>query len=109
MFRKCILVAALVAILAFPIVALAHGGHVHKVMGTVTAIENGQLSVRSQDGKTVTIVLNDKTAVLRGKAKLDLTVLKPGERVVVDIGDGKAPVTAREIKLGEVAAATAKK
>ena len=109
MSRKCILITALVAILAFPIVALAHGGHVHKVMGTVTAIENSQLSVRTQDGKTVTIVLNDKTAVLRGKTKLDLTALKAGERVVVDTGDGKAPVTAREVKLGEVAAATAKK
>jgi hypothetical protein len=78
-------------------------------MGTVTAHENNQLQVRTQDGKAVTIVLNDKTSVLRGKAKLDLTALKAGERVVVDIGDGKAPVTAREVKLGEVAPATAKK
>ncbi|RPH53280.1 MAG: hypothetical protein EHM89_20320 [Acidobacteria bacterium] len=109
MSRKYIISTALVAILALPIVALAHGGHVHKVMGTVTAIENSQLSVRTQDGKTVTIVLNDKTAVLRGKTKLDLTALKAGERVVVDTGDGKAPVTAREVKLGEVAPATAKK
>jgi hypothetical protein len=109
MFRKCILSTALVAILAFPVVARAHGGHVHRVMGTVTANENNQLSVRTQDGKTVTIALNDKTAVLRGKTKLDLTALKAGERVVVDTGDGKAPVTAREIKLGEVAPATAKK
>jgi hypothetical protein len=109
MSRKYIISTALVAIVALPIVALAHGGHVHKVMGTVTANENNQLSVRTQDGKTVTIVLNDKTAVLRGKTKLDLTALKAGERVVVDTGDGRAPVTAREVKLGEVAAATAKK
>ncbi|HEY7442846.1 MAG TPA: hypothetical protein VH701_10540 [Vicinamibacterales bacterium] len=109
MFSKYIISTALVAILATPVAVWAHGGHVHKVMGTVTAQENNQLHVRTQDGKTVTIVLNDKTAVLRGKAKLDLTAVKPGERVVVDIGDGKAPATAREIKLGEVAAATAKK
>jgi hypothetical protein len=109
MFRTNIFSAALVAILAFPVMTFAHGGHVHKVMGTVTAHENDQLQVRTQDGKTVTIVLNDKTSVLRGKAKLDLTALKAGERVVVDIGDGKAPVTAREVKLGEVAPATAKK
>ena len=56
---NALVINALVAILAFPIVALAHGGHVHKVMGTVTAIENSQLSVRTQDGKTVTIVVND--------------------------------------------------
>ena len=109
MFRTHIFSAALIVILASPVVTFAHGGHVHKVMGTVTAHENNQLQVRTQDGKTVTIVLNDKTSVLRGKAKLDLTALKAGERVVVDIGDGKAPVTAREVKLGEVAPATAKK
>ena len=69
------------------------------------------ISYRSEPktGKTVTVILNDKTTVLRGKAKLDLTTLKAGDRVVVDIGDGKAPVTAREVKLGEVAQATAKK
>lgn len=109
MSRKYIISIALVAFLALPVVGLAHGGHVHKVVGTVTANENNQLQVRTQDGKTVTIVLNDKTAVLRGKTKLDLTALKAGERVVVDTGDGKAPVTAREVKLGEVAPATAKK
>jgi hypothetical protein len=99
----------LIALLVLPVAARAHGGHVHKVMGTVTAHENDQLQVRTQDGKIVAIVLNDKTAVVRGKAKLDLTALKAGERVVVDIGDGKAPVTAREVKLGEVPAASAKK
>jgi hypothetical protein len=109
MFSKYVLSTALVAILAAPMTVWGHGGHVHKVMGTVTAQENHQLQVRTQDGKTVAIILNDKTAVLRGKSKLDLTAVKPGERVVVDIGDGKVPVTAREIKLGEVAAATAKK
>jgi hypothetical protein len=109
MTKNWIIGPALAAALALPIVAHAHGGHVHKVMGTVTTHENNQLQVRTQDGKNVTIVLNDKTTVLRGKAKLDLTALKAGERVVVDIGDGKAPVTAREIKLGEVAPATAKK
>jgi hypothetical protein len=110
MFKSHIIVStALIALLVFPVAARAHGGHVHKVMGTVTAHENNQLQVRTQDGKIVAIVLNDKTAVLRGKAKLDLTALKAGERVVVDIGDGKAPVTAREVKVGELPAATASK
>jgi hypothetical protein len=109
MSTKHILSISLALFLVLPVVARAHGGHVHKVMGTVTAHENNQLHVRTQDGKTVTIVLNDKTTVLRGKAKVDLTALKAGDRVVVDVGDGKAPVTAREVKLGEVAATSAKK
>lgn len=109
MSRTHILGAMLVLVLGLPVLAHAHGGHVHKVMGTVAANENNQLQVKTQDGKTVTIAINDKTAVVRGKAKLDLTALKTGDRVVVDIGDGKAPVTAREIKLGEVAPTSAKK
>jgi hypothetical protein len=103
MSRKWIVRGALFAILVLPAVARAHEGHVHKIMGTVTVRHDNQFEVKTTDGKTVTILMNGKTSVLRGKSKVDLTAVKPGERVVVDIGDGKEPVTAREIKLGEAA------
>jgi len=109
MSRKSIIGFALAAVLVVPGIARAHEGHPHKVMGTVTLRHDNHLEVKTTDGKTVTIVLNDKTSVLRGKEKLDLAALKQGERVVVDIGDGKAPVTAKEIKLGQAPATTAKK
>ena len=103
MNKKWILGAALVASLAIPAYARAHEGHAHKVMGTIVMRHENHLEVRTKDGKTVTITMNEKTSVLRGKQKLDREALKAGERVVVDVGNGKAPMTAREVKLGAVA------
>jgi hypothetical protein len=88
--------------------AYAHGGHVHKIMGTVTVLQEGRVEVKTTDGKVETIVLDGKTKVLRGRAKLDAASIKVGDRVVVDVGDGAAPVTAREIRLGTPPAAAAK-
>jgi hypothetical protein len=104
MSRRWIVGLALAATLAIPAVARAHEGHKHTVMGTVTARQDNRLEVKTTDGKTVTIVLNEKTAVVRGKSKLTLDAVTQGQRVVVDIGDGKEPATAREIKLGEIPA-----
>jgi hypothetical protein len=106
MSRRVILAAALAALLAVPMSVRAHEGHAHKVMGTVTVRQDNQLEVKTKDGKTVTITLNEKTSFVRGKEKVGLDALKPGERVVVDVGNGKAPLTAREVKLGAAPTAT---
>jgi hypothetical protein len=108
MSKRFVLGVALAAALAVPAYARAHEGHAHKVMGTITMRHDNHLEVKTKDGKTVTITLNEKTSILRGKEKSDLDALKPGERVVVDVGNGKAPMTAREVKIGMVAE-TAKK
>jgi hypothetical protein len=73
-------------------------------MGTVATRAEAKVEVKTTEGETVTIVLNNKTVVLRGKEKLTLASVKQGERVVIDVGDGTAPMTAREIKLGETPA-----
>lgn len=105
MTRRFMLVAALIAALAIPGYALAHEGHVHKVMGTVTTVHENHLEVKATDGKMSTITLNAKTKILRGKAAVKLDELKPGERVVVTATetkgkDGKATLVATEIRLG---------
>jgi hypothetical protein len=86
----------------------AHKGHSHKIMGTVTTRHENHLEVKTPDGKTVTITLNEKTSILRGKAKINVNELQAGQRVVIDVGDGKDPLSAREVKLG-TAGTTAKK
>lgn len=107
MNRRFVIGLALAAALAGPVYARAHEGHAHKVMGTITMRHDNHLEVKTKDGKTVTITLNEKTSIVRGKQKVDLEALQPGERVVVDVGNGKAPMTARAVKLG--AATDAKK
>ena len=106
MSKRVILAIAVAAVLAIPAYSRAHEGHAHKVMGTITARHENHLEVRTKDGKTVTITLNEKTSIVRGKQKTELDALKAGERVVVDVGSGKSPLTAREVKLGAAAAAT---
>lgn len=96
--RIAIIAAAMLALTAG--MALAHEGHTHTVMGTVATYHENHLEVKTTDGKSVTITLNEKTTVLRGMKKLTLGDLAVGQRVVVDVGDGKVPLVAREVKLG---------
>jgi hypothetical protein len=100
MNRRIVLAAALAAALVVPTMARAHEGHAHKVMGTIASRNENRIEVKTRDGKTVTITLNEKTSIVRGKQKATLDALQPGERVVVDVGSGKEPITAREVKLG---------
>ena len=88
--------------------AFAHEGHVHKVMGTVTALRDHSLDVKAIDGKPWTITLNEKTRILRGKTKATASDIKPSERVVVTATetkgkDGKTAFIATEIRLAETA------
>jgi hypothetical protein len=93
----------------------AHEGHAHNVMGTVKAVQNGQIDVQDKAGKTTTFKLTPATKILRGKIAAAVGDIKIGERVVV-IGvseakpagasaatqPGAAPagmMTAREVRL----------
>jgi len=113
--RRFVVAAALavVAALAIPGYALAHEGHVHKVMGTVATVHENHLDVKTTDGKISTVTLNEKTKILRGKAKATVENLKPGERVVVSATeikgkDGKDEMIATEVRLGPAKTAASK-
>ena len=79
-----IVASALALVLAVPVIGWAHGGHAHKVMGTVSAITPSQIDVKTTDGKTVMVMVNAKTVYKHGKAKADAKMLKIGERVVIE-------------------------
>lgn len=99
---------ALATMLVLPIAASAHEGHTHKALGTVSSVAGNQLEVKTTDGKFVTVRLDAKTVVTRGKVKLDATALKVGERVSVDYTELKKVNTAKTIKLAETPAAPKK-
>ena len=67
MNRKWVVGLALVAALAVPAAGWAHGGHAHKVMGTVSSVDGGTVIVKTTDGKTVTVRINAKTKITQGK------------------------------------------
>ena len=99
-------IAALALVL--PAVARAHEGHPHKVLGTVASVQGNRVEVKTTDGKAVTIVLDAKTTITRGKAKFDAAALKAGERVSVEYVEEKKTNMAKTIKLAEAPAAAKK-
>jgi hypothetical protein len=88
---------------------LAHEGHDHKVMGTVTMAAADHLMVKDTAGKDVTLQVTKDTR-LKSKSVLKIEDIKPGTRVVVTARQEKdKTMTARIIEVGAasgVAAAT---
>jgi len=70
------------------------------VMGTVVKVDNNVLTVKTAKGN-IDVRLNDKTEITSNNQPAQLTNLKPGTRVVVDVmGAGKNQV-AHSIKVGK--------
>jgi len=105
------IVAVVIALMGGPVAtALAHEGHVHQIMGTVSMRHESHLEVKTTDGKTTVLTLNDKTKVRRGDAIVTLDSIRPGGRVVVTAietkgKDGKTVMVASEIRLAAGAGA----
>lgn len=99
---------ALIVALTFPSIVVAHEGHPHRFLGTVSAVQDGQLEVKLTDGKTVVFALDAKSVVQEGRVKVDAKALKAGERVVVSalqVPAGKV-MTAINVQLRVPAPAT---
>ena len=108
--RTWIVGFALIALLLLiPTAAPAHEGHDHKVMGTISSIQGTNVMVKGTDGKTVMVMLNDKTKITQGKSKVELAALKVGDRVVAEGPESQGMITATSVKLGETPKAAAKK
>jgi hypothetical protein len=98
--RKWIVVIAALALLA-PAVARAHEGHAHKVMGTIAAVDGSHVTVKATDGKTVMVMLDGKTKVTQGKAKLEPSALKVGDRIVAEGPEQQKMIMATSVRVGE--------
>ncbi|HYM97269.1 MAG TPA: cupredoxin domain-containing protein [Candidatus Sulfotelmatobacter sp.] len=73
---------AIIAALAFPAAALAHGGGEH-IMGTVKSISEKGLTVETKDKKEVKVAFDEKTKFEKSGATSTVKELSAGERVVV--------------------------
>ena len=99
---------ALIVALTFPSLVVAHEGHPHRFLGTLSAVHDGQLEVKTTDGKTVVFTLDTKTVYQRALTKVDAKELKTGERIVVSalpVAAGKV-MTAINVQLRAPAPAT---
>jgi hypothetical protein len=92
--------------LAVPAIAVAHKGHDHKVMGTISSIAGNNLMVKTTDGKTMMVMLDAKSKITRGKTTVAASELKVGDRIVATGPEEKEMVTAKTVQIGAPAKAT---
>lgn len=105
---KHLVFAVLALSLLAPALPLAHPGHDHKLMGTISSIDKNKVVMKTTEGKNMTFEIVPTTAFKRGKDKGTQTDLKAGMRVVVNVGDGVEPLKAKEVQY-TVATTTATK
>ena len=103
---KTVLFLVLATALLAPAAPLAHPGHDHKLMGTISSIDKNKVVVKTTEGKDMTFEITPLTAFKRGKDKGAVSDLKAGMRVVVNIGDGVEPLKAKEVQYSAASTTT---
>ena len=95
---KNLILAALVLAVLVPATSFAHPGHEHKLLGTITAIDNNKISMKTTEGKDAVFTVTPLTTFKSGKGKGAQGDLKVGLRIVVNAGDGAEPMKAKEVQ-----------
>lgn len=100
MIGRWIAGVAVIAALAIPAASWAHEGHSEKVMGTVSKVDGNHVMVKTTAAKTVTVMLDAKTKITRGKTTLKAADVKVGDRVVAEGPLEKEMLMATSVQLG---------
>ena len=103
--RKATVVFFLFVALAFPAQLVAHEGHEHKVMGTVTTVDASHVEIETADGKKTSVQLNKQTKYLKGKSPATAADIKVGDRIALTVVEKDGTPTAKEVRLAKVESA----
>ena len=106
--KRCFAIVLALAILALGSGArlIAHEGHEHKVMGTVTMAAADHVMLKDKDGKDVMVKVTRDTKVKANPA-VNVEDIKVGSRIVITAVEEKdKSMTAKSIEVGAAAAAT---
>jgi hypothetical protein len=95
---KQLMFAALALSLLVPALPMAHPGHDHKLMGTISSIDKNKIVMKTTEGKEMTFEVTPITKFKAGTRKGAQAELKAGMRVVVNVGDGVEPLKAKEVQ-----------
>lgn len=99
--RLAVALLVLLGLVVLPSASLlAHEGHPHKMMGTVTMAAPDHLMMKTTDGKDATVQINGETKITKAKKPMKVEDLTPGLRVVVTAVTLKAVTTAKAIEIG---------
>ena len=101
--RRLLTVAATAAVtMALGATAMAHPGHEHKIMGTVTMVGSDHVMLKDTDGKDAMARITKDTKIVRAKKPMKASDIKVGMRIVIsavtDEKDDKS--IAKVIELG---------
>jgi hypothetical protein len=94
-----ILTAALVCTLIASNVAVAHGGMEH-VLGTVTAVTDHSLAVKTRDGAIKTVEFDGQTRFVKGEVAATVKDVHVGSRVAIHAHSHDNALHAAEVKIG---------
>ena len=99
-----LMLAVIATVAVFPLQALAHEGHDHKVLGTVTMAAADHVMLKDKDDKDVTVYLTRETKVLKDKKPMKVEDIKTGLRVVITATtvkeNGVEKMVAKQVELG---------
>jgi len=95
--RYLALAAGLILILST--IVFAHGDLLH-VMGTVTKVDEGSITVKTTTGEEKVVMIVATTKFLKGTAAATLQDLKVGDRVVIHAKPEGDMLHATEVKIG---------
>lgn len=93
-----LLAAAAVAVTTIPV--LAHPGHDHKLLGTVTMSAADHLMLKDREGKDHTVRVTSATRILKDKRRTTMTDVQVGMRVVVTAATENDQLVAKLIEVG---------
>lgn len=96
-------ISALFCTLILSTLSLAHGGIEH-VMGTVTAITDHSLSIKTRDGTVTTVEFDGETKFIKGDAAATVKDVQTGSRVVIHAHKRDTSLHAATVKIGTSAA-----
>jgi hypothetical protein len=104
MKKFCVtLTSAMFCALLLSSLTFAHGGMDH-VMGTVTAITDHSLSVKTGDGSVTVVEFDGATKFMKGGTPVTIKDVEVGSRVVIHAHKHDNSLHAAEVKIGKSAA-----
>ena len=101
--------SAILAILGFMVLALfqvtlfAHGGEEH-VTGTVTAVSDTSVTVKTTAGKVAEVGFDAKTTFARAKKTIQKSEIVVGDRIVIHAVEVNEKLVAHTVELGAASA-----
>jgi hypothetical protein len=105
---KQFIFAVLAISLLLPALPMAHPGHDHKLMGTISSIDKNKVVMKTTEGKDMTFEVTPTTSFKTGTRKGAQTDLRAGMRVVVNVGDGVEPLKAKDVQYSSATTTRAK-